>query len=445
LSPRAGWRAYRSRRGPGGLDPLLLRFADPYTDREFRAHYDQAALAHSRRAAILAVALYASFAYLDTLEVSGDVSGLFIVRFAIVCPFITVLALLTYRPWVVRYLQLVICCAMVVAAFGLDVMPLVADVPIDYTRTGTLLILMFLFAFSRVRFLWATATTLVIVAGYEASAAWQGQQWQTVLYNNFFLLSFIVIGAATSYVLERLRREEFIRERALEQERARSDALLHNILPREIAARLRTNRATIAEGADDVSVLFADIVGFTPLSETLPPAQVVALLDTLFTRFDVLCRRRGIEKIKTIGDAYMAVAGVPRPDPDHAASIAELALDMQGVVAFLAPRWPGPLALRIGISSGPVVAGVIGQEKFAYDLWGDTVNTASRMESHGSAGQIQISATTHRLLKGRYVLGAPHQTTVKGKGPITTYFLRGRAGAPGTGALAPTRTRQIRL
>jgi hypothetical protein len=350
--------------GPGGLDPLLLRFADPDTDREFRAHYDQAALAHSRRAAILAVALYASFAYLDTLEVSGDVSGLFIVRFAIVCPFITVLAFLTYRPWVVRYLQLVICSAMVVAALGLDVMPLVADVPIDYTRTGTLLILMFLFAFSRVRFLWATATTLVIVAGYEASAAWQGQQWQTVLYNNFFLLSFIVIGAATSYVLERLRREEFIRERALEQERARSDALLHNILPREIAARLRTNRATIAEGADDVSVLFADIVAFTPLSETLPPGQVVALLDTLFTRFDVLCRRRGIEKIKTIGDAYMVAGGLPEPRPDHLEAVARMALAMLEEVAAIAKEtgkdW---LAVRIGIDTGPVVAGVIGRRQ----------------------------------------------------------------------------------
>jgi class 3 adenylate cyclase len=270
-------------------------------------------------------------------------------------------------------------------------------------------------------------TTLVIFLGYQGLSVVQGIPWDIAVYNTFYIVAFIVVGAFTSYTLERLRRREFLRERALEQERARSDALLHNILPEEIATRLRTEPGAIAEAADDVSVLFADIVGFTPFSEALPPNEVVKLLDGLFTVFDDLCGQHGVEKIKTIGDAYMAVAGVPRPDPDHAASVAELALEMQTAAALFADQWPGPLELRIGISSGPVVAGVIGHRKFAYDLWGDTVNTASRMESHGVPGHIQVSAATHTLLRDRYIFGETRATEVKGKGRVETYVLRGRA------------------
>ncbi|MGI9084765.1 MAG: adenylate/guanylate cyclase domain-containing protein [Aeromicrobium sp.] len=171
----------------------------------------------------------------------------------------------------------------------------------------------------------------------------------------------------------------------------------------------------IADSADHVSVLFADIVDFTPLAESLQPDELVALLNDLFILFDDLCKQYGVEKIKTIGDAYMAAAGVPTPDPDHAGSIAELALDMRDAVSLFAEHWPRPLALRFGISSGPVVAGVIGHSKFAYDLWGDTVNTASRMESHGLAGQIHVDAATHALLIDRYVFSAPREIEVKGK------------------------------
>lgn len=403
-----------------------LRFADGDLDAAFRREHDAAAIPQAQLAGVLAIVLYAAFGYLDTLVVPGDVSSLFLIRFAIVCPLIAcvlVVVSIAREGW--RVLQPAVCFVVVVASFGLDVMPEVADVPEDYARTGGLLILMFLFAFARVRFAWAMATTVVVVAGYETSVAIGDSSWETVLYNNFFLLGFVVIGASASYSLERLRREEFVRERELAGERARSDALLHNILPEEIATRLRHDDASIADAADGVSVLFADIVGFTPLAERLPPHDVVALLDELFTAFDALCDRHGIEKIKTVGDAYMAVAGIPRPDPDHAASTAGLALEMQEVAADLSARWPTPLQLRIGISSGPVVAGVIGRRKFAYDLWGDTVNTASRMEHHGEAGRIHVSASTYALLADRYRFSGPVETPVKGKGTVTTYFLEG--------------------
>ncbi len=409
------------------IHPLTLRFADAELDREFCEEDDRAALPQAVLAGVLAIALYAAFGILDAFIVRGDLTWLFVIRFGVVCPIILGVLLLVFlidRP--ARILQPAVCCVVVVAAFGLDVMPFVASVPIDYSRTGSLLILMFLFAFTRVRFLWAMVTTVVVVAGYEAANIGQRVAVDDLVYNNFFLLGFIVVGASTSYSLERLRRSEFLRERALERERARSDALLHNILPEEIATRLREQPGTIAEFVEEVTVLFADIVGFTPLAETLPPGELVDLLDGLFTLFDDLCERHGIEKIKTIGDAYMAVAGVPRLEVDHAGSIAEFALDMQDVAALYAEHWPGTLALRVGVASGPVVAGVIGHRKFAYDLWGDTVNTASRMESHGPAGCIQVSASTFALLRDRYTFGEPQIIELKGKGAVETYLMRGR-------------------
>ncbi|MGA9100836.1 adenylate/guanylate cyclase domain-containing protein [Aeromicrobium sp.] len=318
------------------------------------------------------------------------------------------------------------CGVVVLAALGLDAIPLIADVPTDYSRTGTLLILMFLFAFARIRFIWAISTAPLLVAGYAGVQAIENTPADQVLYNDFFLLSFVVIGVSTSYTLERLRRLEFVRRRELSVERQRSDDLLHNILPEEVATRLRNNhQGSIADSEADASVMFADIVGFTPFSSLLPPAEVVRLLDMLFNRFDDLCEGFGIEKIKTIGDAYMAVAGIPRPDPAHATSMVELAFAMQRAASDVSPHWPAPLALRIGIASGPVVAGVIGHKKFAYDLWGDTVNTASRMESHGRPNRIQVSESTYELLRDRYAFGDPQKTEIKGKGSMTTYFLLG--------------------
>jgi guanylate cyclase len=212
---------------------------------------------------------------------------------------------------------------------------------------------------------------------------------------------------------------------ALRAEQEKSEALLLNILPRPIAERLKAAPQTIADDFASASILFADVVEFTPLSERLPPAQMVAILDQLFSDFDVLVERHGLEKIKTIGDCYMAAAGVPDPGPDHARRAALLALEMRDVLASSAvARLPG-LELRIGINSGPVVAGVIGRKRFLYDLWGDAVNTASRMESHGTPGEIQITRATYELLKDEFVCRRRGTILVKGKGPMETWYLEG--------------------
>jgi class 3 adenylate cyclase len=214
--------------------------------------------------------------------------------------------------------------------------------------------------------------------------------------------------------------------RVLQQEEARSERLLLNVLPAPIAARLKQQEDVIADSFSDVTVLFADLVDFTQRSQRCSPEQVVQLLDDLFSAFDQLCRDQGLEKIKTIGDAYMVVGGLPDRCPDHAQAVAELALAIQTEVACRTDPDDQPLQVRIGIDTGPVVAGVIGTDKFSYDLWGDTVNTASRMESYGIPGRIQVTSRTYQRLRDGYRFTRRGPVAVKGKGQMTTYLLDGR-------------------
>ena len=215
--------------------------------------------------------------------------------------------------------------------------------------------------------------------------------------------------------------------RELDLEREKSERLLLNVLPASIAARLKQTEGVIADGFPEVTVLFADIVDFTGRSERITPEQVVEVLNDLFSALDRLTRQRGLEKIKTIGDAYMVVGGLPEPRTDHAEAVADMALAILREVAGRSDPGGRPLQVRIGIDTGPVVAGVIGTSRFSYDLWGDTVNTASRMESHGVPGCIQVTGRTYRRLRGRYRFQRRGPIPVKGKGDIVTYFLVGRA------------------
>jgi class 3 adenylate cyclase len=205
--------------------------------------------------------------------------------------------------------------------------------------------------------------------------------------------------------------------------KAQSDRLLLNILPPSIADRLKAGEEHIAEHCPGASVLFADVVDFTLLVQGAPAQTVIELLTALFTRFDELADRHGLEKIKTVGDAYMAAAGVPVPRADHALAAVDMGVAMQQSLADWNRETGHDLRLRVGIASGPVIAGVIGRRKFAYDLWGDTVNVASRMESSGEPGCIQITEATHRELDGRYSFVRREHVEVKGKAPMTTYVL----------------------
>jgi guanylate cyclase len=219
--------------------------------------------------------------------------------------------------------------------------------------------------------------------------------------------------------------------RGRETAQARVESLLLNILPEEVAERLQDEPHAIADHFDDASILFADVVDFTPLSSRLDAREIVGLLDRLFTSFDDLVDRYDVEKIKTIGDCYMVAAGVPRPRADHAHALAEMAFEMRDCARdCLAAGGEGNLQLRIGISSGPVVAGVIGRRRFLYDLWGDTVNMASRMESHGTPGAIQVTRSTWELVRDDFDTEPRGLVEVKGKGEIEAWYLVRPTRAP---------------
>jgi len=213
---------------------------------------------------------------------------------------------------------------------------------------------------------------------------------------------------------------------AFQREHNKSEKLLLNILPTSIANRLKQKEVIIADGFGEVTILFADIVNFTKLSARISPQELVAMLNKVFSAFDRLALLHGLEKIKTIGDAYMVVGGLPLPRDDHAEAIAEMALSMQEEMSRLRSEIGEELSIRIGINTGPVVAGVIGIQKFNYDIWGDAVNTASRMESHGVVNCIQLTETTYKYLKGKYVCEERGAIEVKGKGKMKVYFLKGK-------------------
>ena len=243
----------------------------------------------------------------------------------------------------------------------------------------------------------------------------------------------VTVGGSVVFFLLALfatQRAEALAALRLEQNKA--EDLLLNILPRSIADKLKADTATIADQIDAASILFADVVDFTPLSERLQPAEVVGMLDRLFTYFDLLAERHGLEKIKTIGDCYMVAAGVPTPRLDHARAMALMALDMREAMRSKDGVGQLGLELRIGINSGPVVAGVIGRKRFLYDLWGDAVNMASRMESQGTRGQIQVTRETYELLKDEFELEPRGMVAIKGKGDVETWYLVGHRGSDST-------------
>lgn len=234
------------------------------------------------------------------------------------------------------------------------------------------------------------------------------------------LISAVVLALI---VAAAVARQFFSALNKLSEEKAKSERLLLNVLPPAIAQQLKQEERTIADSFPDVTVMFADIVGFTELAAKTPPIELVEILNVIFSEFDQLTEKHGLEKIKTIGDAYMVVGGLPAAKPNHAAAIAAMALDMQESITEFCSDTGKALSIRIGINTGPVIAGIIGTKKFIYDLWGDTVNIASRMESHGVPGSIQVSEETYQRLKNQYVFENRGLIQVKGKGKMNCYLL----------------------
>jgi guanylate cyclase len=275
---------------------------------------------------------------------------------------------------------------------------------------------------------WFLAYLAMVVVSWFLQPYVQSSNFEIDATQTFeFAFSLIGVPTMTFVLLRYFVNQRNIAMSLLAREQERSESLLLNILPEQVAETLKVESRTIAERFDEASVLFADLVGFTPLSAQMEPDETVELLNEIYSYLDSLAEKYDVEKIRTIGDNYMVAAGVPTPRPDHAQALARMALDIQAYAAGLSPQSGNRLEFRIGINSGPLVAGVIGKKKFHYDVWGDTVNTASRMESQGEPGKIQITQATRDLLGDAFVSEARGAVDIKGKGEMRTWFLVDRA------------------
>ncbi len=263
----------------------------------------------------------------------------------------------------------------------------------------------------------------------------------------FFTLNFATISTIVWLLMrfaiverQKARRELEDAHRQLHVEQERSERLLLNILPHPVAQRLKDDDCTIADGFAEVTVMFADIVNFTELASDMTPQQVFGMLNRVFSQFDEMAERLGLEKIKTIGDAYMVAGGLNTDLRNPCEAVAQLALDMRDWLAGAGARGANPLRVRIGIGTGPVVAGVVGKKKFIYDLWGDTVNLASRITGEGAPGSIQCDAATYDRLRNRFVFDPPHIVPIKGKGTVVVHRLSARRDQVET---APDRPQRV--
>jgi class 3 adenylate cyclase len=334
-------------------------------------------------------------------------------------------AALTLFGWFARVAQPVTAAAMFAIGAQSSAVTLLLPHPFDAMGlSSVVIVILATFTCMRLRFVWATTASLAIAAACAFEQALFGAfERPHILAASVYLATALVLGMFVAWLLEKLVRNDFLQTRSLDEERQKSERLLLNVLPVSIAARLKAGESAIADSFGEATVLFADVVGFTPLAATMKPEALVALLNDMFVAFDGIAARHGLEKIKTIGDAYMAAAGLPEPRTDHAALAVQAALEMLQAVKKLNEERGVKLDLRIGVHSGPVVAGVIGRSKFAYDLWGDTVNTASRMESHGVPGQVQVSAETRARLGDRFRFVERAGLQVKGKGAMSAFLV----------------------
>jgi len=333
-------------------------------------------------ALLSAILFFFSFYLVDRILDSDNSFRTLMIRIGIVV--IGVAAVAIPRPIFVRHLQSIMVSLITITGLAHVAILSILKGGLIYGTAGAVLILMYNFVFFRLLFLPSLAAGMIISAVHEG-AILSVLPIHTTLVQNFFIAFTLISGATVSYLLESLFRTQFLTNRQLYAERMRSNGLIEALFPARIAERLEAGEKVIAESHGEASVLFSDLVGFTTLTEKLSPGQLIEVLNDYFSMLDRLTEKHGVEKIKTIGDAYMVVSGLSEGGRDTAEHIADLALEMKESIQKYAEQHHFPLALRIGISTGQVISGVIGLKKPSFDLWGETVNLASRMESHLSS------------------------------------------------------------
>ena len=423
----------------------MLRFPAEI-EREYDDDHFARWLTTRRLSFTIGLVAAASFTAADFWAAPHHLGQILILR-AIACSSILALLVLSFTPHFRRVSEPTIAICLIVAGgaiAGMEIAMSLDDPGYELYLFGMAIVLFYGFTATGLEFWPATATGTVMLAFSVAVTIDHHPEHDMV---HMVLLEALVVGAyavgmAACLFIDTGGRRNFLQERRLDRERARSEALLLNILPAPVADRLKRGE-TIADRYDEVTVLFADLVSFTQISQRMDPGELIAFLDHLFTRVDRLASAHGLEKIKTIGDSYMAVCGLPKARPDTARPAADMAIAMLDVVSAERHLWDIDARLRIGMHTGPVVAGVLGVHKFSYDLWGDTVNIASRMESSATPDEIQITEQTHDRLGEAYRFEGPRFVDVKGKGMMTTYRLVGTGPARRTQADLALPTRSV--
>jgi class 3 adenylate cyclase len=414
-------------------DRLTLRFADPDLERGFQAEMAAANAPQGRVGAMVAAGLWLVAALIIPAAIVVDPV---VVRVICLGMAAANLASVAASRWATTLDRQQSIGFALNALAGLAVLALieVSGTSERYAAPALLLIAIFAFVVIRLRFVFALFAAGTYLVGYTVVVLTRPNGGTAL--DIFLVSTAILAGLGATYLLERGAREVFAQRRLIEEQAAQlaeahatSERLLLNILPEAVAERLKRGESTIADAYEDATVLFADLVGFTPLAAGMGPAETVGLLDRLFSSFDELAEQHGLEKIKTIGDAYMVVGGVPQVSTDHPERVVAMGLDMLDAVDRVAAEVGRPLDLRIGVHTGPLVAGVIGRRKFVYDLWGDTVNVASRLESHGIAGSVQMSEATWSRVRDTVEARPLGPIELKGRGTVNAFVVERRHGS----------------
>lgn len=417
-------------KAPVDLSQLLNASRFPkHLEAAYQEEFFYASLRTHRIAIWTAAVVYIIFELLDLGMPADVLSGITIVRFGVVIPVLLWLLAFSYMPFYKPHYNWAASLGLVVTGVGVMAVQVVVDSPgFSLFIVSLVIIIISGYTLARLRYRYAVISGWLLFFIYIIIALGLGAVTNdliNLMMSAVFLVVSNFIGMVSAYFSEQYLRRDFIQRRLLEQERERSEKLLLNILPTPVAERLKRGDL-IADSFEDASVLFADIVDFTLWSGRQMPEQVLSTLNVIFSKFDELVDSYGLEKIKTIGDAYMVVSGVPTPKPDHLALLANLALDYQKTINEIPEIAEHHFQIRIGIQCGPVVAGVIGSKKFIYDLWGDTVNTASRLEASGAPGRIQVSRDVYERLKDEFDFEERGVISLKGKGELQAYWLVGK-------------------
>jgi len=427
----------------GGLDPLTLRLIDDELEDQFQLEEGAAGLAGYRIITAATVVLWLIGGVL--IPLGSNISFALSVTVGGAMALVGAIALIA-STWANTMNRQHALASLLTSANGLVILILaVAGDFVDGYAVAAIMLL-FLFGFvSRTRFVFAALRTVVIGIGLAVVVAGHDGPGSLVL-DVFFFITAGIASLVGLRLLERNRRHLWhqrmvVEEQgaAIEVERSESERLLLNVLPRTVSERLRRGESPIADDYPDVSVMFADIVGFTPTSAGMSAHDVITMLSDLFSMFDDLVAERGLEKIKTIGDAYMAAGGLPEPLADHAVRMVDLALEMLEATES-SSHFPG-LSLRVGIHSGPVAGGVIGTRKFAFDLWGSTVNQAARLETTGIPGRIHVSEETKQLTGHVFRYEPREETELRGFGTMKTYLVADRIPLDTVTAISEARGR----